>query len=445
MIAQTYIDDGLALAGKGDFQKAALLFCQAIELDPRIPGAYQHLGEVLLQLKFWDEAQRCFCKAIELKPHYPEAYNHLGTVLKNENRPADAEKCYRQAIEQRPDYAEAFHNLGNCLKFSHRFAEAESCYLRALELHPGLEESCFSLATLYLIQGQYEKGWPLYKARFKKEGKFRLKIPLWHGEDLAGCKILLFYEQGFGDMIQFSRYIDEVAKLAPTTVWIQQPLARLLANTQKDFAVCTDGRRIDPSQFDYACSLFSLPVIFQTSIATIPRMIPYIRADQEIAVKWRQKIAGLAGGRYKVGVVWAGNPLHSDDQNRSIPLNQFSRIFGLDQIFWVSLQVGDQSLELAGRSEQVFDCSGELIDFAETAGVIANLDLVIAVDTAAAHLAGAMGKKAWLLLPFRPDWRWGLEGEESPWYPTMRLFRQHQAGDWPEVLERVTTAFQERI
>lgn len=436
-----YLSNGMELAERGEFREAALSFCHAIKLNPEYPEAYQRLGEVLMPLERWDDAQASFCKAIELKPHYPEAYNQLGVVLKQKNYLVEAEACYRQAVAQNPDYAEAFHNLGNCLKLTNRLDEAEAAYSRALELRADLYQSKFSLATLYLLRGQYQAGWKLYETRFICQGRLRLDIPIWKGEDLTNRKILLFYEQGFGDMIQFIRYAYKVAELsAETTVWIQTPLKRLLDNGKNNFFVCCNSRNIEPKQFDYACSLFSLPLMFNTSRETIPNTIPYIHAFGDSLLKWCDKIGKVAGERYKVGVVWAGNPEHSDDHNRSIPLEVFSLLFDVQGVEWISLQLGEAAQEAAQGTWNILDFSEELSDFAETAGIIDNLDLIIAVDTAVAHLAGAMGKKTWLLLPYVPDWRWGLECEQTPWYPTMHLFRQQKKGDWQEVIARVKTA-----
>lgn len=446
MMAKNCIIEGLELAAMHEWQPAALAFCQAIKLDPNLPEAYQLLGEVLIPLEEWDQAQACFCKVIELDPESAEAYNYLGVVLKKKNFLIEAEACYRQAIAKNPAYAEAFHNLGNCFKQTQRFDEAEAAYLRALELQPALEESRFSLSTLYLSRRQYDKGWKLYDSRFAWKEKFRLDIPIWQGEDLTGRNVLLFYEQGLGDMIQFLRYAYQVAPLAAkTTVWIQKPLARLLSSTQNIFSVCVRRRNIDPSRFDFACSLFSLPAKFDLGPDLLVRYIPYLHAAHDILAKWRKIIRDRAGGKYKIGVVWAGNPEHSDDHNRSVAFKLFSQLFAYDTVCWVSLQVGDRARDLTQTAQNVLDCSRELVDFAETAGVIENLDMVIAVDTAVAHLAGAMGKKTWLLLSFRSDWRWGLTGESSYWYPTMRLFRQQQAGDWQGVLERVKAALQEAV
>lgn len=439
MTAKTYITKGLALAEKGEVRAAALLFCQAVKNEPAFAEGYQRLGEALLSLEHWDDAQRCFCKAIELAPDYPEAYNYLGIVLKRRHCLAEAEDCYRRAIRQKPDYAEAFNNLANCLKLTYRFDEAETAYQQALALQPDLEKARFSLATLYLLRGRYNEGWKLYDSRFDWQKKFRLDIPIWQGEDLTERRILLFYEQGYGDMIQAIRYISRVAKLAAkTTVWIQKPLERLLLECAHGaFSVCSEGRSLKPDQFDFACSLFSLPAKFDLAVETIFKKVPYLQPDEKAAARWRDRLEKLAGTKYKVGVAWAGNPKHTNDQNRSVPFGLFRRLFSVAGVCWVSLQTGEQKGSCAKHSDAILDCSGQLVDFAETAGVIDNLDLVIAVDTAVAHLAGAMGKKTWLLLPHWPDWRWGLEGGDTVWYPTMRLFRQKNPGDWPGVLEKV--------
>jgi len=442
MTANECIRNGLAKATEGQFREAALAFCQAIKIDAASAEAHQRLGEVLLTLNDWDTAQECFSQALVLDPAYSEAHNYYGVVLKHKNFLEEAEFYYRQAIKLNPDYYEAFHNLGNCLKMAGRFAEAETVYCRALELKPDLLESRFSLGILYLLLGQYEKGWKLYDSRLNWQEKFRLKIPIWQNENLTGRKILLFYEQGFGDMIQFIRYAYQVAKLAETTtVWIQKPLVRLFTNSQSGFTVC-DGSNIDSRQFDFACSIFSLPAKFRATAATITDCVPYLQANHDISVKWSKKINAISGSRKKVGVVWAGNPEHSDDLNRSIEFKLFSQLFTVPGITWVSLQVGKIPQQPVA-AKCLLDYTSELVDFAETAGIIDNLDVVIAVDTAVAHLAGAMGKKTWLLLPYRGEWRWGLTSEVSPWYRTMRLFRQQRIGDWSEVLQRVKLALRD--
>ncbi len=438
------VEEGLNLAHGGKIREAAIYFCQAVKEEPHNPELYLRLGELLVALAEWDHAQACFGQLIALAPECAEAYNYMGIVLKRKEYLAEAEACYRQAIELKHDYAEAFHNMGNCLLREEKYAEAEVAYLKAVELQPDLLKARFSLGIFYLLLGQREKGWKWYDARLNWEDSFRMNIPIWQGESLAGRSILLFYEQGFGDMLHCLRYVSQIVAMAKNvTVWIQEPLARLLKEMEPSYRVCTSNRELDVTQFNFACSIFSLPA----KLASLEAEVPYLWTTQENKEIWRGKIEPASSGCLKVGVVWAGNPEHSNDENRSISFDDFRRLFIVPNVLWVSLQVGEEQkhFQEAAEFERVFDTAGELTDFAETAGVIANLDLVIAVDTAVAHLAGAMGKATWLLLPYHPEWRWELKREDCFWYPAMRLFRQTVRGDWSEVLQRVATALTEKV
>ncbi|MBF0498573.1 MAG: tetratricopeptide repeat protein [Candidatus Riflebacteria bacterium] len=435
---ESWLKKGREQTKTGDFHAAAHSFGEAIRLNPTSPEPYLRLGKLLLPLQWWEKAQSCFCRAIELQPHYPEAYNLLGIALKKMRCFEKAIDCFQEAIRQKPGYCAAFHNLGNCFTLANRLDEAEEAYQKALQLQPDLPESQFCLGILYLLQGKYEEGLRLYEARFSGKRRFRLTIPIWQGEQLTGCRILLFYEQGFGDMMQFIRYAFEIAKMAAvTTVWIQPPLKRLLSENQSLFSVCDDDRTLDPGNFDFACSIMSLPHRFNLRLETIPRSIPYIHPAQATVKKWSDLINKMASGNLKVGIAWAGDPDHSDDSVRSIPFELISSLFDLECVDWFSLQVSEDSKASGNVSGRLVDFSAKFIDFAETSGMIAALDMVISVDTAVAHLAGAMGKTVWLLLPIQPDWRWGLTGTESHWYSSMRIFRQEESENWATVLEKV--------
>ena len=402
------------------------------------------MGELLVALEEWDHAQACFGQLLALAPECAEAYNYMGVILKRKEFLAEAEACYREAVELQPDYAEAFHNMGNCLLREEKYAEAEAAYVKAVELQPDLLKARFSLGTYYLLMGQREKGWKLYDARLDWKEEFRMDIPIWQGESLEGGNILLFYEQGFGDMLHCLRYVSKIVSMAKAvTVWIQEPLARLLKEMDPPYRVCTSNRDLDAAQFDFACSIFSLPA----KLPSLEADVPYLWAAPENREAWRKKLAPAAKGLLKVGVVWAGNPEHSNDENRSSSFEEFRRLFAIPGVLWVNLQVGEEQKRFQEISdvESLFDTAGELTDFAETAGVIANLELVIAVDTAVAHLAGAMGKPTWLLVPYYPEWRWELKREDCFWYPTMRLFRQTVRGNWQEVLQRVAVALAEQV
>ena len=442
---KTYtVEEGLNLAHGGKIREAAIYFCQAVKEEPHNPELYQRLGELLVALEEWDHAQACFRQLLALAPEHAEAYNYMGVILKRKEYLAEAEACYREAVELKPDYAEAFHNMGNCLLRQEKYAEAEAAYLKAVELQPDLLKARFSLGIYYLLMGQREKGWKWYDARLDWKDSFHMDIPIWQGESLAGRRILLFYEQGFGDMLHCLRYVPQIVRQAlEVTVWIQEPLARLLKEMDPSYRVCTSNRNLDAAQFDFACSIFSLPA----KLPSLEADVPYLWAAQENREAWYKKLALAANGRLKVGVVWAGNPEHSNDENRSSSFAEFRRLFTIPGVLWVNLQVGEEQkrFQEVSDAERLFDTAGKLTDFAETAGVIANLDLVIAVDTAVAHLAGAMGKPTWLLVPYHPEWRWELKREDCFWYPSMRLFRQTVRGNWQEVLQRVAVALAEQV
>jgi Flp pilus assembly protein TadD len=442
---EAYNNLGLVLQDDNRLDEAEASLRQAIKLRPYYSEAYNNLGLVLTGSNHLDEAEICLRHAIELQSYYFEAHNNLGLVLKKNNRFTEAEACFRHAIELKADYAEAYHNLGLVLTDTNRLEEAKASLNCAIELRPNYTEANFLLGFIYLLQGNYAKGWEKFELRGKLLGCYQPPIPCWQGEDLTSRSIVLNYEQGFGDTIQFIRYVREVAALAAkTVVLVQKPLERLLADSQEKFTVITDDN-ISWQDFDFACPLPSLPYRFNTCAETIPNIVPYIHASHGMASKWQKKINKADGGCiYRIGVVWAGNAKHINDKNRSIPLDVFNTLFDVDNISWVSLQVGKDPKRLM-MDEKVLDLSQDLADFSETAGVIENLDLVISVDSAVAHLAGAMGKKMWLLVPFAADWRWKAEGEDTPWYPTMQLFRQSKFGDWQEVLDKIKVAIQQEL
>lgn len=440
---QAYNNLGLILYKQRRFAEAENYLEEAIKLNGD-PDAYNNLALVYMDTDRLDKAEASLHKAVKAKPRSPEIYNNLGLVLEDTMRFKEAENAYRKAIKLNPDYVEAYYNLGNFLKKTHRLGNAENAYLRALHLCPGFESARFALATLYLLRGQFSQGWSSYnELRMRQKSRRQGDIASWQGEDLSGRSILLFHEQGFGDTLQFVRYAGMVAKAAAKAVlWVQPPLAALMEASCAGLQVHA-GEQAPAIPFDFASSLPNLPMLFQTSADTIPREIPYIFATDAVAGKWHELLQKTDGGRlYRVGIVWAGNPKHHNDANRSIPLSVFSKLFDNHKISWVSLQVDRPLGELPATASRVFSFENKLTDFAQTAGLIKNLDLVITVDSAVAHLAGAMGKETWILLPYLPDWRWQLDRQDSPWYPTVRLFRQNKPGDWSKVIEQVKLALE---
>lgn len=441
-----YNNLGLVLRNTNHFQEAEVCFCRAIELNSRDSSAYNNLGLVLMDLGKMERAKECFQRAIELHSSYPPIYNNLGIVLEEMHRFIEAKKAYGYALKLNPHYPEAHYNLGTLLRVMRHFQEAKEQLCLAVKLRSNYSEAECSLANFNLLCGDFENGWGMYeKSRPKTEYEL-LKMPKWHGEDLTGCSILLYWEYGFGDTIQFVRYAQLVEKLAAkTSLWVQKSLERLIKAAYPQLKVSAEECPPE-GKYDYVCSLMSLPVLFNTCNETIPQPVSYLPASREASVVWHEVLEKIDHGKkYRVGVVWAGHPKHLNNKKRSISFDIFRNLLDISQVSWVNLQVGLRAKDLAVTSCDVIDFSKDLVDFMETAGLVETLDLVITVDSAMAHLAGTMGKKTWILVPSDPDWRWQLDREDSPWYPTARIFRQHKLGDWQEVVERVKKALQDEL
>jgi hypothetical protein len=332
-----------------------------------------------------------------------------------------------------PDRAETHYNLGVAVGRQDRYADAVACYGRALALKPDYAQAHFNRAHALLLTGELDEGWQEYEWRFAVARYDRgFDQPLWSGEPLAGRSILLHAEQGFGDTLQFVRYVPAVAERGGRVVLEVPkqlvPLARTVAGTSE---VVATG---DPlPTFDCHCPLLSLPRAFKTNLATIPDSVPYLSVSAEASAAWAERIAPASGLR--VGIVWAGTTVGAIDLRLLQPL------WEVPGISWFSLQVGDQSGDISLLDGvKIADLSLWLTDFAETAAAVCQLDLVISVDTSVAHLAGALGRPVWITLPCWPDWRWQIERADSPWYPTARLFRQKKAGDWSCVVREVAAA-----
>jgi len=297
---------------------------------------------------------------------------------------------------------------------------------------------------LLLVQGRLREGFEKYEWRWKLGTLVPrgLPAPRWNGEDLAGRTILLHGEQGYGDTIQGLRYAPLVAaRGARVVLEVPQPLMRLAGSVSGVDTLLTAGQALP--RLDFVCPLLSLPRACATTLETIPADVPYLAPPPDTLAQWR---ARLAGRGLKVGIAWAGSPLHRSDAKRSIDIEKLAPLLQIEGVRWFSLQVGERAGDLARLpADHVTDLAPHLSDFAETAAAVAHLDLVISVDTAVVHLAGALARPAWVMLRSQPDWRWLLEREDTPWYPTLRLFRQHDRGDWNEVVARVRAALEQRL
>ncbi len=426
---------GNAHRGLGDFDAAATCYGRAIALRPDLPEAHNNLGIVFKEQGALDAATACFQRAITLRPDQPEASNNLGTVLMLRGDVIQAATCFRAAVALRPDYAEAHSNLGTALQEQGQTAEAIVCYRQALAHDPHLADAHFGLGTVLLAQGEMPAGWAAYEWRWKTPQmrvRWRhFRQPQWRGEDAANRTLLIHAEQGFGDTLQFCRYAPLAAAAGFRVILeVQQPLVRLLKGLPGVDAVIAQSDALPP--FDFHCPLLSMPLAFGTTLATIPSAPTYLQADPARVDEWRGRLVARGEGP-RIGLVWAGAPSMKTDARRSLPPSHFGRLLDLPGFQFFSLQKGG-SPPMPG----VADFMAEMADFADTAALVANLDLVISVDTAVAHLAAGLGKPVWLLDRFDPDWRWLTGRTDSPWYPALRIYRQPQPGDWDSVLAGIT-------
>jgi tetratricopeptide (TPR) repeat protein len=428
----------------GQLEEAVAAYRRAVELEPKGVRYLNNLSVALRGLRQYDESIACCRWALEVEPQSSRSYDNLGSALASKGLLEEAEAAYRRGLNISPSDVEIYCNLGHIFYFKGQWNKAQSVYQAILNQEPDNAQAHWSMALILLTLGEYEKGWSHYEWRWRvKELHMRLRTeaPRWNGSDLGGRKILLHNEQGFGDTIQFVRYIPEVTRRGGKVILACQPE---LFSLLKDFPGIERCIRNDeptpPGTVEHhvVCPLLSLPGVLRTTAKNIPADIPYLSADAEKEQFWKERLAGEK--RLKIGVAWAGRPGHPNDHNRSLSFSRLAPLMGAADVRWISLQFGAAAGQAANSPIDLTDWTEELKDFSDTAALIANLDLVIAADTAVVHLAGAMGKRAWVLLPFIPDWRWMLKRSDSPWYPTLRLFRQTRIGDWTGPVEQAAEA-----
>ena len=457
----------------GETERALALFARAVELDPATPELHNNLGVILQDLGRYQEAATCYGRALALRPAYCEASCNLGNTLRSLGRGPEALWHYRSALAANPQYPEAYYNLGNALRAEGEWQEAVECYenllrqvpgdlsgwlnlggslialhrfeaavraeRRAIELDPACSDAHWNLGLALLATGDYLSGWREYEWRLKDSQAFPATCagrPMWDGSPLSGRTLLLRAEQGFGDALQFFRYAPLLARQgARVVVECRAELLPLFASQGLGVQLFCAGE--EPPPFDTFAYLMSLPFLLGTTLANIPATGPYLRADDALREEWGGKMRG--GGRLKVGVVWAGSAGYQNDRYRSLALGLLAPLAGIPGLRLYSLQLGEAARDLRELPDTgIVDLGCLVRNFADTAAIIANLDLVVSVDTAVAHLAGALGKRVCLLLPKFCDWRWLSGRSDSPWYPTMRLYRQGRGGEWGEVLAELS-------
>ena len=449
---------GVALAGAHRPDEALANFDQLLAAKPDFPEAWSNRSCALRDLGLAEEALASCDKALALRPNYAEAWSNRANALSDLNRPLEAKDSYERALAASSGFADAWNNLGLTFVDMNRHADALACYERALALAPDSAETHWNRALCLLQMGDLAAGFAEYEWRWQRQriapSRRTFDAPLWLGDaSLDGKTILLHAEQGLGDTLQFCRYAALVAKQGARVVLEVQPeLTRLLTGLEGVAALVTAGEPLPA--FDYHCPLLSLPLAMRTVVDTIPAETPYLFADREASAQWKARIEAAAPREaLKVGLVWAGGhrphvpELRKNDARRSLDIERFAPMLDVPGVQWFSLQKGDKAVrQLSAMRERhetarrIVDWTDALHDFADTAALVDNLDLVISVDTSTAHLAGAMNKPVWILNRLDTCWRWMLEREDTPWYPSARLFRQPTLGEWDSVIGNIKQA-----
>jgi tetratricopeptide (TPR) repeat protein len=451
---EAFFNRGNVLRELRRLEPALASFDRALELDPGLVTAHYNRGRVLQELGRLESAIASYDRAIALKPDFVGAHSNRGTLLQELQRPEEALASYNAAIALKPDFAEGYSNRGTALQELQRLDEALASFDRAVALKPDYGESHWNRALAMLLAGDYENGWREFEWRWKTTevlGSFKreeMGAAPWTGqESLSEKSILLYCEQGLGDAIQFCRYTKLLAERgARVVIEADRSLVRLFTTLEGVGEVVAVGDK--RPKCDFFCSMLSLPLAFQTTLSSVPAAVPYLKAEPDKVLAWKTKLDG--DSRPKVGLVWSGGfrPNHPElwsvNRRRNIALRKLAPLKN-PEIEFYSLQKGQPAAsELLGLIAEGWDgpaiiagVEEQVLDFADTAALIENLDLIISVDTSTAHLAGALGKPVWILNRFDTDWRWLLHREDSPWYPSVKLYRQESLGAWDPVILRV--------
>jgi tetratricopeptide (TPR) repeat protein len=480
--AKAHYNLGVAFARQDWLDEAICCYQHALRLQPDSAEAYCSWGAALEKQSKLDEAMHCYRQALKVKPSCVDALNNLGLALERQDKLDEALACYQQALQFKPDSVVARTNLGNIHWGQGRFDEAMACYEHALKADAKSAHTHFNRARLRLLQGDWARGWPEYEWRWQTTEcpGWSFPQPRWDGSPLAGRSILLLAEQGLGDTLHFVRYAPLVRQQGGTViVECQAALVPLLASVAGIDRLVARGWPLPA--FDVHASLLSLPALLHTTITNVPATVPYLEANAGLVEQWRKKMSDVRCPAFdankipanierrtsnvehgiKIGISWQGNPAFIGDRLRSMELTHFAPLAkvpgvqlislqkgpGTEQLSIVSCQLSDNRERKTGNF-QVLDLGSRLDEtagaFMDTAALMKSLDLVITSDTAIAHLAGALGVPVWLALCWIPDYRWMLQRDDSPWYPTMRLFRQTRRGRWDDVFDRLAVELRKR-
>lgn len=447
--ASALIRQAMADHQAGRLSLARQGYLAALKLGPEAMAEH-YLGVLDMQEGRPEEAEGRIRTSLAMRHDMPDFHNNLGLCLRAQGRLEEAVVHYRRALDLNPSYAPAWSNIGLDLHKLGRLDEALDAFNHALALEPNLAQTRFSRALALLARGDYLQGWKEYEWRAKcpeYASAYRLppiagNPPIWQGEPLAGKKLLLTAEQGIGDTFQFIRYARHLASLGATvSLFLRKAHVVEFLRSAPGLANIYSDKDSEPiPSHDYLAPLLSLPRLCGTrALSDIPAQLPYLSAPADLRHFWRTKLGKLPE-KTKIGLSWAGSPGNPDDRNRSCPLDVLAPLFGMKDIAWVSLQLGPGREQIRSLAAPIHDWGDEQTSYAETAALMAELDLILTVDTSLAHAAGAMGLPVWIMLSHVPDFRWLLDRKDSPWYPTARLFRQDKPGDWRAVVDAVHTA-----
>ncbi len=427
----------------GRLAEAERLLRQVLAVNPGHPDSLHLLGAIAYRTGRQDLAVVLIRKAVAINPGDASVHSSLGNLLLQQGRLDEAVACYRKAVGLRPDFSEALNNLGNALRAQKRLDEAIASYRRALDLRPDDPEVHYNLGMALLASGDLPAGWEEHEWRWKtpqlSNARRDFPQPQWRGEAADGRTLLVHAEQGFGDTLQFCRYAPLAAARGLRVILeAPKPLVRLLRSLTGVDRIVTQGEALPP--FDLHCPMLSMPLALGTTLATVPGDVPYLHADAAQVAGWRTRLAALESRGPRIGLAWAGNPRSqllaaaAIGRWRSIAPQRLAPLFELPGLRYFSLQKDGPA---APAHLPMTDFMGEMEDFADTAALVANLDLIVSIDTSVVHLAAALGKPVWLLDRFDPCWRWLVGRRDSPWYPRLRLYRQPQPGDWDVVLAEI--------
>ncbi|MEO8627657.1 MAG: tetratricopeptide repeat-containing glycosyltransferase family protein [Betaproteobacteria bacterium] len=443
--ARTHGNLGVALAEQGLYEAAVLHYQEALRLEPTHAEAAYNWGNALCALTRYAEAVTCYDRALAANPEWSPALLNRGLAFAAQGKQKLAEESYRRALAANPDYAEALNNLGLALQLQGHFEAAMARFNRAIELSPELANAHANRAQLRLLLGDLRNGFSEYEWRWRLAGVGlpAINVPGWDGAAMSGRTVLLRAEQGFGDTIQFVRFA-QVLRQAGAKVVIECPavLERLLSTTRGVSQVVVRGKPLP--KCDVQIPVASLPAVLNVfEIGAIPAAIPYLFTDPGRVAHWRRRLAAHAG--FRIGVAWRGSTGHPQDPHRSFSASQFAVLATLPGVCLVNLQIGERMPDGLPAIDLLEQRALDTFAFADTAAIVANLDLVITCDTALAHLCGALGVPVWIALSLAPDWRWLLNRDDSPWYPTARLFRQKHLDDWRSVFRHIALSLARHI